>query len=315
MEPACRNVRHGSGIVGGGHTLCMLFTRRQPCRFSIPPNKNPAMQKMAEAGFMIPSMTQRVTVNTSANANDQLHRQAEAEASVNRLWLTVALKLVLTIGAVLLSVSRHFPLETLIIAVVLVLYGIVIILYIGELLIIGWAVDFFSKIEESKTATPVPLEHESRGDIIIVKLRGNIATVGQCRSVREQLQRLIDEHHCDFVIDFAYAERISRRFRGVMVRFSQAARKEAEELGKPFRPVALPRGEVFKVFDNRQRAVEEMSRHGGHGWVALCCVPFGIRAVSELTEPANRPGPAVAAGSAPWEPCAAGGDAAEKSLG
>jgi hypothetical protein len=266
---------------------------------------------------MFPSTVERVTVDTSADVNDQLHRQAEAEASVNRLWLTVALKLVLTIGAVLLGVSRHFPLETLIIAMVLVLYGIVIILYIGELLIIGWAVDFLAEIEDSKTATPVLLEHESMGEIIIVKLRGNIATVGQCRSVWEQLRRLIDEHHCDFVLDFAHAERIAKRFRGVMLRFMRAARGEAEDLGKPLRPVALPRGEAFKVFDNRQRAVEEMSRHGGHGWVVLCCVPFGIRAVSELTEPAQRPGPAAAAptGSARWEPCAAGAHAAGRPLG
>ena len=67
-----------------------------------------------------------------------------------------------------------------------------------------------------------------------------------------------------------------------MVRIMKAACREAEKLGKPNQPMDLPPGEVFCVFDDRQRAVEEMSRHGGHGWVVLCSVPVGIRAVSEL---------------------------------
>jgi hypothetical protein len=68
-----------------------------------------------------------------------------------------------------------------------------------------------------------------------------------------------------------------------MVHFMKAARREAGKLGKPYRPVALPHGPVFRVFDDRECAVEEMSKHDGHGWVVLCSVPDGIRAVSDLT--------------------------------
>ena len=132
-------------------------------------------------------------------------------------------------------------------------------------------------------ARSVPLEHEQVGEIIVVKLRNNIATDRQCLSVQKQLKCLIDEHHCNFVLDFLYAEKTSKSFRGVMVHLMKAARREAGELGKPYRPVALPHGAVFRVFNDRERAVEEMSKHEGHGWVVLCSVPVGIRAVSDLT--------------------------------
>jgi hypothetical protein len=189
-----------------------------------------------------------------------------------------------TICAVLISVSSSFPLETLIIAAVLTLAGIGVILYFWELVILGWVVDFLSEIGGPRIhARPVPLECEQVGEIIVVKLRDNIATVWQCQSVQKQLKRLIDEHHCDFVLDFFHSGNISTSFRAVMVHIMKAARREAERLGRPYRPVALPRGEVFRVFDDRQRAVKEMSKHDGHGWVVLCSVPAGIRAVSELT--------------------------------
>jgi hypothetical protein len=192
-----------------------------------------------------------------------------------------------TICAVLLSVFsvfKRFPLETLIVAALIAIAAMGIVLYIGQLLILGWVTDFLSGIGMPKIrARPVPLEYEQLGEIIVVKLRDNIATAGQCQSVGKQLKHLIDEHHCDFVLDFLDAGNVSRSFRGVMVRCMKAARREAEKLGKPFRPVALPRGAVFRVFDDRQRAVEEMSRHEGHGWVVLCSVPVGIRAVSGPT--------------------------------
>ena len=70
-------------------------------------------------------------------------------------------------------------------------------------------------------------------------------------------------------------------FRPVMIQLLKAARREAGHLGKPHMPLLLPQGDVFKVFDDKQQAVEAMSRHGGHGWVVLCSVPVGIRAVSE----------------------------------
>lgn len=132
-------------------------------------------------------------------------------------------------------------------------------------------------------AKPIPLEYEAVGEIVVVELHDNVGTAGQCQSVERQLKRLIDEQYCDFILDFSHAGNISRSFRGVMVRTMKAAHRKAEGLGKPHFPVALPCGAVFRVFDDRQRAVEEMSQHGGHGWVVLCGVPVGIRAVSELT--------------------------------
>jgi hypothetical protein len=202
-----------------------------------------------------------------------------------RRWpLAVLLLLVLAAGgAVLLRVSRNYPLETFIIAAVLAIAGIGVILYIGELTIVGWVVDFLSEIGMPKIrARPVPLECEHVGEIVVVKLRQNIATIGQCQSVERQLKSLIDEHYCDFVLDFRYAGNIATSFRGVMLHFMKAARREAEKLGKPHRPVAVPRGEVFRVFDDREHALEVMSEHDGHGWVVLCSVPVGVRAVSDL---------------------------------
>ncbi len=190
----------------------------------------------------------------------------------------------LTIGAELLSVFRRFPLETLLAAALLAVAVIAVVLYMGELVVIGWVVDFLSEFGMPKIqARPVPLECEQVGEITVVTLRDNIATILQCQLVQKQLDRLIDEHHCDFVLDFLYAGTISKSFRGVMFHAMKAARREAGRLGKPYRPVALRQGEVFTVFDDRERAVEEMSEHDGHGWVVLCSVPVGIRAVSKLT--------------------------------
>jgi hypothetical protein len=210
-------------------------------------------------------------------------RRGRRSPSGRRVWqFSLLFLLVLTtIWAVLLSVSKTFPLETFIMATVFAIAGIGIVLYIGELVVVGWIVDFLSEIGMSHfQAAPAPLECERAGEILVVTLRDNIATTRQCQAVQEQLQCLIDEHHCDFVLDFLYAGNIATSFRAVMVYLTKAARREADNLGKPYRPVALPRGESFPSFEDRQRAVEEMSRHGGHGWVVLCSVPVGIRAVS-----------------------------------
>ena len=185
-------------------------------------------------------------------------------------------------------ISRR--LNALLIMAVFVVAGIAFLLYIGELVILGWVMDLLSAIEDFLSqigmpkihAQPDPLEQELVGDIVVITLRRNVATLRQCQSVEKQLKLLIDEHHCDFVLDFLYADRISKAFRGVMVHFMKAARAEAGRLGKPRRPVALPRGKIFRVFDNRERAVEEMSRNDDHGWVVLCSVPVGVRAVSDL---------------------------------
>ncbi len=200
------------------------------------------------------------------------------------LGISVLIMLLLTISVVLLRVSKSFPLETLIVVAILAVCVIAIVLYIGELVIICWIVEFLSEIGMPKSqASPVSLEYEQVGEIIVVKLRNNIASVQQCLSVQKQLNCLVDEHHCNFVLDFLYTEKISISFRGVMVHLMKAARKEAGKLGKPYRPLVLSRRAVFRVFNDRERAVEEMSKHDGHGWVVLCSVPVGIRAVSGLT--------------------------------
>jgi hypothetical protein len=203
------------------------------------------------------------------------------------LMLLLLFMLTATICAVLPRVARRFPFETFVFVVVLSIGGISIVLYIGQLVIVGWVVDlvdFLSEIGMPKIkARPVPLECEHVGEIIVVKLRDNIASIQQCQSVQKQLTCLIDEHHCDFVLDFSCAGRISRSFRGAMVHLMKAAHKEAGELSKPYCPLALAHEAVFKVFDDRAHAVEEMSKHEGHGWVVLCSVPLGIRAFSGLT--------------------------------
>lgn len=218
----------------------------------------------------------------------QFSRRDRRSPSGRRPWqFSLGLLFVLmTICALLLSifsVFRRFPLETLIMGTVIAIAVAGIVLYIGELYIIGWVVDFLSEVGMPKfLAKPVPLDYEQVGGIIVVNLRDNVGTAGQCQLVEKQLKRLINEHHCDFILDFLRAGNISKNFRRVMLRSMKAARKEAEKLGNPCFPIVLPPGEIFPMFDDRQRAVEEMSKHGGHGWVVLCSVPVGIRAVSEL---------------------------------
>ena len=181
-------------------------------------------------------------------------------------------------------------LNILLIAAVFIVTGIAVLLYVGQLVILGWIMDLLTALEEFLSeigmpkilVKPDPLEYEEVGEIIVVTLRYNIATIRQCQTVQKQLRYLIDEHHCDFVLDFSCADRISKTFRAVMFQFKKSARREAEKLGKPYRSVALPHGKVFRVFDDREHAVEKMSKHDGHGWVVLCSVPVGIRAISDL---------------------------------
>jgi hypothetical protein len=198
------------------------------------------------------------------------------------LGIAVLILIELTISSVLLGVCKNFPLETVIFVTVVAVSGIAIVLYIGELVIICWVVDFLLAIGVPKTK-PVPLEYEQIGEIIVVKLHNNVATVRQCLFVQKQLKCLIDEHHCNFVLDFLNAEKTSKSFRGVLVNIMKAARRKASVLGKPYIPVALPRGAVIRVFSDREHAVGEMSKHCGYGWIVLCSVPVGIRAVSDLT--------------------------------
>ncbi len=189
----------------------------------------------------------------------------------------------LALAAVLVGVSRRFPLQALIMGTIIAIAVAGVFLYIGELYLIGWVVDFLADLGMPKFhAKAAPLDCELVGEIIVVTLRDNIATVAQCQAVAKQLKHLIDDHHCDFVLDFLYAGRISMGFREVMLNLMKAVRKEAEKLGRSSQSYALPPGNALRVFDDRQSALEEMSGSGGHGWVVLCSVPVGVRAVSEL---------------------------------
>ena len=50
-------------------------------------------------------------------------------------------------------------------------------------------------------------------EITIVTLSDNIASVRECRSVQQQLDRLIAEQDCDLVLDFSGVKKLSSRFR------------------------------------------------------------------------------------------------------
>jgi hypothetical protein len=201
-----------------------------------------------------------------------------------RRWALRLLSLLtlITVCEALVIVTRRFPFEALLAAVVLAVFFACMVLYIGELIVLGWIVDFLSELGMPKIqARPIPLQYERIGQIVVVTLRDNVSTVLQCQLVQQQLTGLIAEHHCDFVLDFSCVGRVSKSFRGVMIHFIKAARKEAGRLGKPYRSIAEPHGKLFTVFGDRQCAIEEMSQHDGHGWVVLCSVPAGVRAVSE----------------------------------
>ena len=107
--------------------------------------------------------------------------------SDSRVWQFLALFLfVLALGAVLVSVAGRFPLETLIFGTVIAIAVIGVILYIWELTIIVWIVDFLSELGMPKfQARQVALEYEQVGEIIVVTLRENIATLRDCHSVPE----------------------------------------------------------------------------------------------------------------------------------
>lgn len=174
------------------------------------------------------------------------------------------------------------------IAVITLLAAVAVVLYVGQLVILGWAMDLLSALDDflshlgmpKRIAQPDPLEHEQVGEIVVVTLRNNIATLRQCQIVQKQLKRLVDEHHCDFVLDFSCADRISQSFREVVFQLIKAARREASRLRLPQQPIPLPRRNMFQRFTDRQGALEAMSKQAGHGWVVLCSVPVGIRAFS-----------------------------------
>jgi hypothetical protein len=203
-----------------------------------------------------------------------------------RPWLLALVGLILltAVAVAVLEVGKRFPLGTLIIGTILALSAIAIALYVGELVVIGWIVDFLEWVTSPHIrARYAPLEFEQVGEMLIVKLSDHIVTAEHCQAVGRQLERFVDEHYCDFILDFSAVGRLSRSFRGVMMQLAAAAREEAQRRGKPFRPVAVPPGEIFRMFDDKAGAIAEMGTHAGHGWVVLCGVPPGIRAASDIT--------------------------------
>ena len=182
--------------------------------------------------------------------------------------------LVVISAAVLFHVSKAFPLATLIFATVIAIAVMGIVLYIWELVLIGWVVDFLSQIGMPKFhPRSGPLECEQVGEILVVNLRDNIATAAHCKAVEKQLRRFIAaEHYCDFVLDFVPGRECLYEFSAGHDQPHKAARKEAEKRGKPFLGVDLPRGETFAVFDDRQHAWRRC-RASRPGWVVLCSVP------------------------------------------
>ncbi len=194
-----------------------------------------------------------------------------------------ALFVLTTVCAVLLKSWQAFPLETFIVLGIVAGAALAVAMYVGELVVIGWIVDFPAWLaERALPPAHVPLEYEQVGEITIVKLSDNIASARECRSVQQQLDRLIAEHRCDFIIDFSSIKKLNSGFRDVLVYVTRAAREEAEKQRRPFYAPEVPSGEIFRTFDNRDQAVAEMAQHRGHGWVVLCAVPTGIRAVSDM---------------------------------
>jgi hypothetical protein len=197
-----------------------------------------------------------------------------------RRSVLVALCVLIANSALLFTVGRRFPLETDIALAVLAAAGIGVALYVGELTIIDFLLWITTPILREAQE---PMDCEQVGEMLVVKLGDNIASVWHCQMVSRQLSRLIDEQHCNFILDFSGIGRLSTNFRDVIVRLTAAARREAEKQGRPYRPVAPSPGMAFPVFDDRQTALAEMGRHDGYGWVVLCSVPVGIRAVSNAT--------------------------------
>jgi hypothetical protein len=187
-----------------------------------------------------------------------------------------------TVVAVLLGVAKTFPFESFLFLAILAGATLAVLLYVGQLTIVAWITDLSDWLATAGIhGRQPPLDYEEAGAIVVVKLSDNLVTARQCRWAEKQLQRLIAEQRCDLVLDFSGIERISSRFRDTMIRLAAAARQEAARQGLVYRPMRLPTGHVFPIFADRPSALAAMAAYDGHGWVVLCSVPTGIRAVSE----------------------------------
>jgi hypothetical protein len=217
--------------------------------------------------------------------NRDISSRGRRRRSDRRPWQysLAALFVLTTACAILLKVGMAFPLETFIVLGIVAGAALAVAMYVGELVVIGWIVDFPAWLaERAMPPAHVPLEFEHVGEITIVKLSDNIASARECWSVQQQIDRMIAEHNCDFVIDFSSIKKLNSGFREVLLHVIRAAREEAEKQGRHYYAPEVPPGEVFRTFADRDAAIAEMARHGGHGWVVLCAVPTGIRAVSDV---------------------------------
>ena len=108
------------------------------------------------------------------------------------LWRFVTfVLLLLVVSAGLLGAARRFPLESLIFSTIGVLAVVGVVLYVGELVVLGWIIDFLDWIAMPRMhVKPSPLEYEPCGEMIVVRLRDNVGTVLQCQSVQKQLKAL-----------------------------------------------------------------------------------------------------------------------------
>jgi hypothetical protein len=222
--------------------------------------------------------------------NANLHRNAAPRPRPRRRpprgprwqYSLLSLFVLTTVCAIVLKVYKGFPMETLIVLGIVAGAVLAVMLYVGELVVIGWIVDFPVWLaERALPSAHVPLEHEHVGQVTIVRLSENIASARECRSVQEQIDRLIAEDCCDIVLDFGHVKKLASGFREVLVHVTRTARQAAEKQGQACRDPDLPPGEMFRVFADRDAAIAEMTRQEGHGWVVLCGVPTGIRAVSD----------------------------------
>ena len=144
---------------------------------------------------------------------------------------TVALLYLFVLAALtlLLAALTAYPIQTLIIVGIAAFSVLAVVLYIWELVAIGWIMDFLERIGMPRIqAVSVPLEYEEVGQIVVVGLRNNIGSVLDCQSVEKQLLQLIDEGRCDFIFDFRHAGKVSRHFHAVMLHVMKAAGASGE---------------------------------------------------------------------------------------
>ena len=155
--------------------------------------------------------------------------------SDRRPWLLVPVALLaLTIIAVaVLEAAKRFPLGTLVFGTIFAPLG-----HCHRALhrrtgghrldrrLLDWIVS--SRVR----ARYAPLEFDQVGEVLIVKLSDHIVSDAHCQAVQRQLDRFVDEHYCDFILDFSAVGRLSRSFRGVMTHLAGAARRRGGAAGQ-----------------------------------------------------------------------------------